>query len=108
LRSGYVIVFASGQRLRIELYVDDPDPDLQRAAWGNFVAARTEIEARFGEPLTWEELPKRRASRIACYYPGNAPIDDEDRWADYVRWIVPSAERLRVATMPESNRAKGR
>jgi hypothetical protein len=98
--SGYVVVFASGRRLRVELYVDDPDRDQQRMAWAHLVAARPEIEARFGGPLAWEELPNNRASRIAFYYPGEASIEIEDQWDTYVHWIVPSADRLRAATLP--------
>jgi hypothetical protein len=38
---------------------------------------RAELEAGVGEPLSWERLDGRRASRIALYYPGAVLDADE-------------------------------
>ena len=99
-RTGYAIAFASDKRLRAELYVDAKTHDLQRGLWAHFVGSRMQIEARFGRPLVWEELPDRRASRIATYYPGDAEITNERDWPRYRSWAVDSYVRLRTAIEP--------
>lgn len=80
--------FASRDRLRVELYVDARNATEQRALWEHFVAARDEIEARFGRSLAWEELPDSRASRIAHYFPGAATVAAEEQWPEYGRWLL--------------------
>ena len=101
-RVHFGIVFADRVRLRIELYVDPVDDVLRRWVWEQLQAARERIEARFGGPLTWEELPGRRASRIACYYEaGPASVDREAEWSAYRTWILEQLPRFRAALQPE-------
>jgi hypothetical protein len=99
-RIGFALAFASRDRLRIELYVDAKDAEAQRARWRHFVAARGDIEARFGQSLVWEELPDSRASRIAHYFPGAASVVDEQRWPALRQWLIDVAAPFQRAVQP--------
>jgi Domain of unknown function (DUF4268) len=46
-------------------------------------------------PLTWEELPNRRACRIADYRDG-CSISDTDRYEEYIDWFLDAGTRLRA------------
>ena len=50
-------------------------------------ANREEIEGDYGGPLDWQELPDRRASRIAAYMK-DADVTDRADWPKQYRWIV--------------------
>lgn len=95
----YRIAFAD-RRLRVDFYIDAPDPELQRERWEYFLARREQIEADVGQPLTWQEQPDSRASQIAIYHPAEAEIAVERRWSGYRTWAVDSYVRLRTATEP--------
>jgi Domain of unknown function (DUF4268)/Helicase conserved C-terminal domain len=99
-RIGFALAFASRDRLRIELYVDAKDAEAQRARWRHFVAARGDIEARFGQSLVWEELPDSRASRIAHYFPGAASVVDEQQWPALRQWLIDVAAPFERAVQP--------
>lgn len=61
----------------------------------SLLARRNLIEATYGEALSWEKLPNRRACRIADYTPGDfAEIDATDR---YIDWFFDTGTRLRKA-----------
>ena len=54
-----------------------------------------EIESAYGRELTWEELPERRASRIADYSSGDVlDVEGHDRFID---WFFDAGARLRDA-----------
>jgi hypothetical protein len=95
----YRIVFAD-RRLRVDFYIDAPDPDLQRERWEYFRAQREQIEAEIGQPLTWQRQPYSRASQIAAYHSGEVEITDQRDWPRYRSWAVDSYVRLRTATEP--------
>ena len=100
----YSLAFASGERLRVELYVDPNRVALRPMAWPALVAAGDRIEDRYGEALEFEELPRSRASRIASYYPGPASIEREREWPRYRDWLVQRAGRFRDAVQAEVDR----
>lgn len=74
--SGYVYSasFANGGRLRVDLYISLQDAPESKAAFEKLQEDKSNIEAEFGEPLTWEKLEGRRACRVSIYTPGS--IDD--------------------------------
>jgi hypothetical protein len=85
---GYVygVSFASGGRLRVDLYIDFPDAAENKAAFEKLLTDKGRIEAEFGEPLTWEKLENRRACRVALYRTGS--IDDQpEALAAHRRWM---------------------
>ncbi|MDP8900327.1 MAG: DUF4268 domain-containing protein [Actinomycetota bacterium] len=91
----YAFSFAQGGKLRSELYIDYTDGDAVATLYSGLSARRERIEAIYGAPLSWEELPDRRASRVADYEEGDvANTDLHDR---YIDWFFDSGHRLRQA-----------
>jgi Domain of unknown function (DUF4268) len=89
----YGINFTGPGRIRAEVY-------LYKGAemFPQLLAKRSEIDAAFGEPLSWEELPDKVASRIAIYRDGD--VGDEDEWPTYTKWFIEMAGRLRTVFQP--------
>lgn len=86
----YGTSFAQGGRIRVEIYVDLGELDWNKATFDALLAQRDAIDREFGEPLEWERLDNKRASRIAVYREGT--IDDhEERLAEIRAWAI---ERL--------------
>jgi hypothetical protein len=89
--------FPPGQ-LRAELYIDTGDGEANSRIFDTLHAHKTAIEESFGEPLQWEPLPNRKASRIAVYSAGD--VTHQDAHADYIDWFIQSSTRLREALAP--------
>ena len=49
-----------------------------------------------GKPLDWEELPTKRACRIAEYREG-CNVAASERWEEYIDWFLDAGTRLRAA-----------
>lgn len=79
--------FPSGDQARVELYIDRLDADLNKRAFDDLYAQRDAIESAFGEPLSWERLDSKRASRVAVYRPGSIE-DDAATIEDIRHWMV--------------------
>jgi hypothetical protein len=88
--------FASGGRLRHELYIDTLDGDQNIELLHRFEDQREALEAAYGRSLVYEELPGKRACRIADYKAG-ADVSDIDRYDEYVDWFFDAGARLRSA-----------
>lgn len=88
--------FAQGDRLRHELYIDTGDSDRNLEIFGKLRGQQAELEHAYGRPLTWEELPTRRACRIADYKAG-CKITEEGRFEEFIDWFVDAGSRLRQA-----------
>lgn len=73
--------FTQGQQVRVELYIDTGEIEQNKQLYDALLDQKEEIELAFGQPLTWERLDHRRASRVGIYRTGS--IED-------------SAEELRV------------
>jgi len=93
--------FATGSRLRHELYIDTGDADANTAALAHFRAHRAAMEAAYGQELQFEELVGKRACKIADYR-ADAEVADTDRHDEYIDWLVDAGVRLRaaLATVP--------
>lgn len=84
------------ERLGVELWLNGPEAKKQFSA---LAAQKADIESRLGFTLDWQELPDSKACRIATWYP-QASIEDEDRWDEYLRWIVERLERMDQVLRP--------
>lgn len=73
----YVTSFATGGRARTEIYIDTDDKAKNEALFDGLLGMRAEIEAEFGEELSWERLDTKRACRIALYRDGSIDQDSE-------------------------------
>jgi hypothetical protein len=83
----YVTSFAHGDRVRTEVYIDVGDENQNKEIFDRLFDASAEIEAQFGEKLSWERLDGKRASRVAVYRPGNIDMDPPEL-TDIRRWSV--------------------
>ena len=71
---GYGVSFGLGSRVRAEVYIDRGDVTWNKHIFDALHQQRGEIENALGEPLDWERMDDKRASRIAAYRSGS--IDD--------------------------------
>jgi hypothetical protein len=94
----YAVSFTLGHRMRYELYIDDADGDEVASRFAGLVARRSEIETSFGGALSWEELPGRRASRVAAYRDGD--VTETAAYDEYIDWFIETGTRLRSALDP--------
>lgn len=90
-------VFISGRGLRLETYIDG---SLAKAAYRYLWDRKAEIEEKFGQALTWDEVPNARASRLLFYMPGNERRENRDRWKAQHDWILTWAPRLAETLRP--------
>jgi len=71
----YGCSFARSSKIRAEVYIDTSNQEINKEILKTFETQQEQIELEFGEKLQFEELPNKRASRIAIYREG-------DIWAD--------------------------
>lgn len=96
----YSASFAQGGKLRSELYIDYGDAEQNTALFSSLLSRREVTEERYGAPLTWEELPEKRACRIADYADGD--VSNEQHADAYIDWLIDSGARLRSALSADS------
>ena len=80
--------FARKSRFRIELYVDTGDQSRNKRIFDTLCNYKTEIEAKLGEPLGWERLDSRRASRIALYHKKASITNPPEELAKLQDWAI--------------------
>ena len=88
--------FAQNDRLRHELYIDTGDAERNDEIFGHFQEHQEEFKAAYGKALSWEDLPNRRACRIAAYKDA-CSIADETRYGEFIDWFLDARARLRRA-----------
>jgi hypothetical protein len=98
----YSFSFAQGGTLRSELYIDVGDAEENRELFSALYEDRATIEADYGHALHWEELPDRRACRVADYTSGD--VKDEDASDVHIDWFFDSGARLRKAMAAAAER----
>lgn len=101
--SYYAFTFVAQRRVRVELYLDAAgDPTRVAALYTALHRHREEIEHTYGGSLNWEELPNRRASRVADYT--NGDITDTASHDQLIDWLIEHGARLRAAVEQISHR----
>jgi hypothetical protein len=88
-----VASFARKRRFRVELYIDYADKDVNKRLFDSLFIQRGQIESRLGEPLEWERLDQKRASRIAIYTKAQILADVDN--ISLVDWAVRRIEQFR-------------
>lgn len=94
--SSVVMSFARGGRLRHELYISGGDATANATLFARLVARRDALDAAFGEPLQYEELPGKLSSRIATFR-DNADVGRTDEHEAYIKWFINTGDALRKA-----------
>ena len=90
----YGASFARGARARIDIYLNLGDSTENKALFDRLLTHKSQIEAAFGQPLEWERLDEREASRVAVYRAGS--IEDDNKVLAEVRgWMVDMLLRCR-------------
>jgi hypothetical protein len=89
----YGVSFAQGGEVRAEVYIDTEDGEENKAMFDALGKEKALIEGQFGEPLRWERLDHRRASRIAVYRPGT--IEEPGQLAEIKTWAVDRLLKLK-------------
>lgn len=95
-RSGFGInatISVELNRAGVELYADR---DNDKVAFRTLFAQRAEIEKIIGEPLEWQELPGKKASRIVLYKHGVDP-SDEKQYPEIHAWMLAKMEAFKKA-----------
>jgi hypothetical protein len=98
-RITYGLVFAGQGKVRAELYIDYGEAVQNKALFDRLKLSQDEIEREFGEPLSWERLDEKRASRIAIVRSGSIQ-DDPETLIEIAQWGVASLLRLKKVFGP--------
>jgi len=92
--------FARKSRFRIELYIDTGDQSQNKRIFDALHNYKAEIEAKLGEPLSWERLDSRRASRIALYHEKASITNPSEELAKLQDWATKMMTQFYRAIMP--------
>ena len=93
-RSGFTIsatISTTKKRVGVELHLyNDP----LKSVIGQLAIEQDAIEKEFGERLDWQELPNKKASRIAIYLP-NVDPSDQIQINSLQTWMLDRMQRFR-------------
>ena len=80
------------ERIGVELYTPN---DPEKTAFHALLAQKDAIEKEFGEHLVWQELPGKKATRIAVY---KAAVDpsSEEQFPELHSWMLAKMDRFRT------------
>ncbi|WP_082767123.1 DUF4268 domain-containing protein [Bosea sp. PAMC 26642] len=81
----YGTSFSQGGKVRAEVYLDCDNKEQNEAIFDCLFAKKSQIELKFGAPLNWERLEKKRACRIAIYRDGDIE-SDTDTLVEIRKW----------------------
>lgn len=82
--------------LSSELVFESPDAEANTSRFLSLRERKLPMEEAYGQPLEWQELPGRKATRLADYLP-DADVSNEEDWATYLAWMLDRQTRLRNA-----------
>lgn len=99
-RAGFSFVWsiADGRRLRVELYIDVGDRDQNKEFFDKLNSYAAEIEASVGQPVSWERLDDRKASRVAIYRDTDRSSFDTDH--ELTAWAAETMTRFAHVMRP--------
>jgi hypothetical protein len=90
---------------RVELYIDRREAEQNKAIFDALAASRKDIEERSGEPLVWQKLESRKASRISGMIERGG-YREEERWPEIQDAMIDAMIRLEKALRPNLSRLK--
>ena len=91
-----------------ELYVDrgKDSEDENKAIFDQLHVHKDEIDAAFGEPLSWERLEGKQACRIRHTQSGGGYRSPEEQWPSLQDAIIKDMDRLERALRPHLKQLK--
>jgi len=84
----YAVVDVPGREVRCHLTLTTRDA---KQHFRSLHADRTQIEAEFGAPLDWRELPHGKESHVVLTKTG-AVLDDQEQWPALQEWLAEKLE----------------
>ncbi|MGH6937389.1 DUF4268 domain-containing protein [Hypericibacter sp.] len=93
-RAGFGInatISSDRERIGVELYASN---DLDKTAFRALYAQKEAIEKEFGEPLEWQELSGKKASRIVLYKHGVDP-SEKAQYPELHAWMLTKMDRFK-------------
>lgn len=90
----YGCSFAHGAKVRAEVYIDTASQEINKQILRAFELRKTELEEQFGEELIFEEMPTKRASRIAVYHEGDI-FSDSKNLDEIKAWCIEKLLRFK-------------
>lgn len=90
----YNLIF-SKHEVRVEFYMSRSQTEANQFVFDRLASQKESIEADFGDSLTWQPLPDRKACRILYA----KPMDGYDKanWPEMIQWLVGHMTRLESA-----------
>lgn len=103
----YGTSFARGERVRVDLYIDTGNGERNKEIFRQLKEEELQIQVEFGSKLEWEELPNKRAARIAIYRQGS--IDEDSKTLTEVRdWAIENLLNLKRVFQQRISRFKSK
>ncbi|MFT4038743.1 MAG: DUF4268 domain-containing protein [Thermomicrobiales bacterium] len=96
----YGLTFIRGNLVQVETYIGRQDRELNKWLFDALYEQRSTIEAEFGEPLSWERLDARRASRVAIKRSASI-TDDPAVLRDIEEWGIERLLRMKRVMGPK-------
>jgi uncharacterized protein DUF4268 len=91
----YGTSFATGQRVRTEIYIDCGDKSKNEQLFDCLHSQKEQIEGELGFSLTWERLEDKRACRVTTYRDGEIDADS-DGLAEIKQWAIERLLKLKA------------
>lgn len=86
-RVKYSANFAQGKEARVDVYIDNKDQEWNKDLFDQLMDQKVSIESELSEPLEWQRLDHRRASRIAVLRQGSID-DNEEKLEEIKNWMI--------------------
>lgn len=99
-RSGFSLnVSLTENRTRVECYIrlGKDNEETNKAAFKALWEQKSQIEAVFGDELSWEDLPQRSGCRISKDFDHGGWKNPEEDWPSMIDWAVTNSIKLEKA-----------
>jgi Domain of unknown function (DUF4268) len=90
----YGAFFTKDSGMVTEIYLDGGDKDRNKRLFDALYEQREGFDRAFGQPLDWQRLEHRQASRI-CIRTEGSIAGDESQWDRQLQWMVNHLLRLK-------------
>jgi len=101
----YGASFATGRKLRAEIYIDVGDKIGNEQAFDLLLSEKQEIEREFGGSLEWQKLEARRACRISAVRQDTAVDQLPGREEELRKWLIEKLLALKRVIGPRLKNA---